>query len=118
MPNTNRPDDTRCFDGCNIGRDIIPAGVCIHCNLGTCAFCAAPMTSEQCAESRAECQTPARNEVFCPACLAEIKGEAVPVAVDEELTVRLPREPIGAAGLGEVLAERGREWAERKAAAL
>lgn len=43
--------------------------------------------------------------------------EGVPVAVEEAQTVRLPREPIGAAGLGEVLAERGREWAGRKAVA-
>ena len=88
MPNTNRPEDTRCPDGCNIGRDLIPAGVCIKCNLGTCALCAAPVSAEQCAESRAECPTQARNEVFCPACLAQIKGEAVPVAVEEEATKR------------------------------
>jgi len=101
MPNTNRPEDTRCDDGCNIGRALIPAGVCIYCNLGTCGLCGDHVTAEECAVSRAECPTPARNEVFCPACLAEIKGEVVPVAVDEEPT-KAERTPTDA----ELMAER------------
>ncbi len=117
MSNTNRPEDTRCPDhdgvrglGCRTG-DKVPA-VCAFCDLGTCNGDGAPMTPEQVAESRRECPTADQREVYCPTCLAEIKGDTggVPVEVPEEesgaQTVRAVYEPIGRAGLGEVRAER------------
>lgn len=95
MPNeTSRPSDNRCRDdhGCVdcIPREPAPAGVCVHCGLGSCTLCGAPMTPAQCAASRVECPVPARNEVYCPVCLTQVcEGpEAVPVEVEEEKTRR------------------------------
>jgi hypothetical protein len=106
MPNTNRPDDTRCPDhtgirglGCRTGEKV--SAVCAFCDLGTCNGDGAPMTPEQVETSRRECPTADPHEVYCPTCLAEIKGDAVPVAV-EDVPTKAERTPTDA----ELLAER------------
>lgn len=128
MSNLSRPDDTRCPIGddgyleCDTdfaADSSTPPGLCRYCGVGTCSLCNAPMSPEQCAESRRRAPVASRNEVYCPATCLEEDTDGVPEVVAEEATVPLPRERIGADGLGEVLAERGREMATgRKAAAL
>lgn len=102
MPNANGPASSDCdhrgYSGCT-------SCGCSECGALVDRDTLGPLT------------LPSGRVVFaCRVCLAD--GDAVPEVVEEEETVRLPREPIGTAGLGEVLAERGREWAGRKAVAV
>jgi hypothetical protein len=110
MPNANRPEGTtdcdhRGYTGC------ISCG-CSECGVLVDRDTLRPLT------------LPTGRVVYaCPTCLTEGESDGVPEPIDadtaEAQTVRLPREPIGADGLGEVLAERGREIAaERKAVAV
>lgn len=132
MSNPSRPADTRCFVADDyVSCRIDSSGVCLWCDLATCDACGAPVLA---ADAHRVHWVPSdcAPGLLCVDCLENGEGDdvgfllehmgldadGVPVAVDEAETVRLPREPIGAAGLGEVLAERGREWAGRKAVAL